>query len=75
MRRAYGLEDDGVRFYRFERIADVDAFKADYRARLDDAPWDSAERDRFVDEVDRGYRFAREMFDELGEVSGPVAPG
>jgi heme oxygenase len=75
VRRAYGLEDDGVRFYRFDRIADIDAFKAAYRGRLDAGPWDPAERERLIDEVNLGYRFAREMFDELGEAAGPIAPG
>lgn len=75
VRRTYGLEDDGVRFYRFDRIADVDAFKAAYRARLDEAPWGDPERDRLVDEVKLGYRFARQMFDELGEATSPGAAG
>lgn len=65
VRRAYGLEDDGVRFYQFDRIADVGEFKAAYRRRLDEAPWDAAERRRLIDEVNRGYRHARAMFDEL----------
>ena len=75
VRRAYGLEDEGVRFYRFDRIADVDAFKAEYRLRLDAAPWDVDERARLVEEVNLGYRFAREMFDGLGEAVGAPAPG
>ena len=71
--RIYGLQPggDGVRFYRFERIAKPKVFKDDYRARLDTAPWDPAERERVVDEVLTAYRHNTEVFAELDRAYPP----
>ncbi len=54
--RAYALEDGvGVEFYDFDALGDLTAFKADYRARLDAAPWDDEERTRIVEEMLLAY--------------------
>jgi heme oxygenase len=56
VRRAYQLpRDAGAAFYEFPEIADRNAFKDRYRARLDDAPWDAAEQERIVDEIMVAY--------------------
>jgi heme oxygenase len=64
--RAYGLDDDGLRFYRFERIPDPATFKDHYRKLLDAAPWDELERSRIVEEIARAYRHNTELLVELG---------
>lgn len=46
----------GVAFYRFDGIADLDAYKQAYRARLDGLGWDAAERQRVIDEIHAAYR-------------------
>ena len=53
-RRVAGLRpraDAGVRFYRFDDIADLDAFKHRYRDLLDAAPFDTDEQDRVIGEM------------------------
>lgn len=65
MRRQFGFDEDGVRFYIFDDIADPTAFKDAYRARLDAAAWTDEEHDRVIDEVLLAYRFNTELFDEL----------
>ncbi len=55
--RTYDLQDHiGARFYLFEEIADLNAFKNAYRSRLDEAPWDADEKQRIIDEVLLAYR-------------------
>ncbi|MEV0454371.1 biliverdin-producing heme oxygenase [Catellatospora methionotrophica] len=66
--RAYGLSGDGLRFYAFDGIADLTAFKDAYRARLDGAPWDAVEQDRIIDEVKLAYRLNTDLFADLGRV-------
>lgn len=56
----------GTSFYRFPGIPDPGAFKERYRARLDAAPWDEAERRRIVDEVLLAYRHNTAVLEELG---------
>ena len=63
--RCYGLDGPGASFYRFDRIPDVKAFKAAYRARLDAAPLDAAERAAVVDEIAEAYRANTAVFDGL----------
>ena len=50
LQREYGLGEEGTAFYAFPGVA-VGAVKRRYREMLDAAPWDEAERARFVDEV------------------------
>ena len=61
-----GLERDGLRFYRFERIPDPATFKDHYRKLLDAAPWDELERARIIEEIARAYRHNTELLVELG---------
>ncbi|WP_205625633.1 heme oxygenase (biliverdin-producing) [Actinomadura atramentaria] len=65
VRRVLGLgeDDPGVLFYRFE--GKPKDYKDAYRALLDAAPWDAAERARVIDEVRTAYRFNAEMAADL----------
>lgn len=72
MRKLFGFDTDGVRFYVFDDISDPSAFKDEYRARLDAAPWDEQEQERVIDEVIRAYRFNTDLFHDLE--SAKIAP-
>jgi heme oxygenase len=63
---AYGLSGDGHRFFVFEGV-DPPAFRARYRALLDEAPWSRAEQDAFLTEVSQAYRLNIDVLDELRE--------
>lgn len=63
--RQFGFAEDGVRFYRFDGIADTRAFKDAYRQLLDRAAWDAEEQERIIEEVLLAYRFNTELFDDL----------
>ena len=66
VRKNLGLAagDDGVRFYRFP--GEPKSYKDRYRALLDDAPWDRAERARIIAEVKRAYRLNAAVTADLG---------
>jgi len=66
MQRAYGLEVDGIRFYRFEGIKPK-PFKDNYRALLDAAPFTEDELDRVVEEAKMAFRLNTAMFAELAQ--------
>ena len=63
-----GFADDaGTRFYTFTEIADPTAFKNAYRARLDAAPLDNADKLRVVAETQVAYDLNSALLAELGE--------
>jgi heme oxygenase len=64
-RKLYQLDDDGIRFYRFDAIESPKEFKDGYRRLLDGAPWSSDEQARIVDEARTGFRMTQAMFEEL----------
>ncbi|WP_084265314.1 biliverdin-producing heme oxygenase [Actinomadura macra] len=65
LKGVYGLADgNGLRFYEFEGRPKV--MKDRYRALLDDAPWDEAERGRVIAEVKTAYRLNAELITALG---------
>lgn len=50
--KSLGLDsDEGLSFYRFDGIADVDAFKTAFRAKLDAMPISAAEQERVIEEA------------------------
>jgi heme oxygenase len=57
--------DVDLRFYDFGDL-DVTATKDAYRAALDAAPWDTAERDSVIDEVHAAYELNTRLFVDLG---------
>jgi heme oxygenase len=61
----YGLTTEGLRFYVFDAIPKPKPFKDRYRALVDAAPWDDAERARIVEEVRIAFRLNTELFDDL----------
>lgn len=73
MARQFGFDGDGIRFYRFDEIADPAAFKDEYRGLLDAAGWDAAERDRVIDEVLLAYRFNTDLFTDLAAAKSASA--
>lgn len=66
LRSIYGLTDDGVRFYIFDRIAKPKVFKDSYRTLIDDAPWAAGERTNLLAEANEAFRLNRAVFDDLG---------
>lgn len=65
MSRRFDLADGGVSFYVFDDIENVHEYKDAYRAALDNAAWDAAERERFIQEALVAYQFNTEVFDDL----------
>ncbi|WP_240687151.1 heme oxygenase (biliverdin-producing) [Amycolatopsis suaedae] len=51
LRKTYQVTADGALFYDFDRVGNPHAFRKHYRALLNDAPWDTAERRRIIDET------------------------
>ena len=72
-RKLYGLDDDGVRFYRFDGIESPREFKEGYRRLLDTAPWSADERSRIVEEARTAFRLSEAMFLELDQAVGVAA--
>ena len=73
MQRQFGFETNGVGFYLFDQIAKPKEFKETYRDQLDTVDWDSAERDRVIDEVVAAYRFNTELFADLSHAKATAA--
>jgi heme oxygenase len=65
MKRHFGFETNGILFYLFDQIADPKSFKETYREQLDAAGWDSAERERVIDEVLAAYALNTALFEDL----------
>ncbi len=63
----YGIDrDSGTAFYDFPEVPDPGAWKDAYRARLDAAGWDAAERRRITDEILAAYDWNTRLLEELG---------
>lgn len=62
---AMNLTDGGTAFYEFPEITDEKAFKANYRAALDEMPLDEATCDRIVEEANDAFGVNMKMFQEL----------
>ena len=73
LERVYGFADRfpdgpphaGVRFFVFDHLDNGVQFKKRYRALLDAAPWDDAERGRVIDEAILAFRLNAAVFDSL----------
>jgi heme oxygenase len=65
--RAFGLTGvDGQAFHVFERIGDVDAFKHQYRARLDALPLSASEQAEVIEEAVRAFELNAAITRALG---------
>jgi heme oxygenase (biliverdin-producing, ferredoxin) len=62
---AMNLTDGGTAFYEFPEIPDEKAFKANYRAALDEMPIDEMMCDRIVEEANDAFGVNMKMFQEL----------
>jgi heme oxygenase len=71
LKRTYGVEGPGSLFYHFD-IDHVPAFRKRYRALLDAAPWDEAERQRIVTETLVAFEFNVAVLADLAEDLGAV---
>jgi heme oxygenase len=65
LEKNYQLTGAGALFYHFEEIGSAPAFRDRYRAQLDTAPWDEAERARVIDEALMAFECNVAVFDEL----------
>lgn len=62
---AMNLTDGGTAFYEFPEISDEKAFKANYRAALDEMPLDEATCLSIVEEANDAFGVNMKMFQEL----------
>jgi heme oxygenase len=68
--RVYELPDGrGTSAYRFDAIASPKRFKDEYRARLDELPWDADERERVAAEAVDAFDYNSAIFSELSATS------
>ncbi|MBT1018622.1 biliverdin-producing heme oxygenase [Canibacter sp. lx-72] len=67
IRSQHGLESNGVAFYEFAELGDLNEFKQQYRAQLDrlGSELNSQERKKFLQEVGIAYDFNTEVFNQL----------
>lgn len=63
--RSYGLDGEGLAFYRFDRIARPKPYKDAYRARLDALPLSPGEQAEVVAEVRIAFKLNQALFEEL----------
>ncbi|CAM3520441.1 heme oxygenase (biliverdin-producing) [Occultella aeris] len=68
MQRHYGLAEDGLAFYTFERIEKIPPFKERYRAAMDALPLTGADRERLVAEARLAFDLNAAVFDGLGRL-------
>jgi len=65
IKKQFSLNGAGLAFYEFSDLGDLDAFKNAYRAKLDEAPWDTADRATVIDEALRAYDLNTRLLEEL----------
>lgn len=65
IKKQFALDGAGLAFYDFEQLGDLDAFKNSYRAKLDNAGWDSGSRATVIDEALRAYDLNTRLLKEL----------
>jgi heme oxygenase len=70
--RAYSLEDErGLKSLTFEGIEDRNAFRDEYRARLDSMELSDDEEARMIDEILLAYRLNSAVIADMDEMFGP----
>jgi len=70
LRRRYGVVDGGTAFYDFSALGPTPEYRRRFRAQLDAAPWDAAERERVLAEVACAFELNIAMFVELADAAG-----
>ncbi|MET8995203.1 biliverdin-producing heme oxygenase [Amycolatopsis sp. NPDC004169] len=65
LEKTYDVAEAGTLFYHFEGIGSAPRFRDQYRAKLDNAPWDEAERARVIDETRVAFECNVAVFEEL----------
>lgn len=69
LERRYGEAIEGaLSFYDMSQLGDLDAYKDDYRAQLDRAPWSEQQRAQVVEEANVAFGCNAEMFTDLDAV-------
>jgi heme oxygenase len=65
LEKNYDVAEAGALFYHFDEIGSAPKFRDRYRAKLDNAPWDDAERARVIDEALVAFECNVAVFEEL----------
>ncbi len=64
--KALNLPDDnGLRFYLFDRIEDNKSFKKQYKSTLDTLPINQEMADAIIDEANKAFKYNMDIFNEL----------
>ncbi len=70
VRRHYGLAEDHTRFFAFDDLGPVPAFRAAYRDALEAVAWSPEEQDRAVAEAVVAFRHNLAVFESLATAGG-----
>ncbi|RCK71835.1 MAG: Heme oxygenase [Anaerolineae bacterium] len=67
--KMYHLDSEqGLAFFDFPKIADITAFKNEYRARLDALPLDEQSAQKLIAEANHAFELNRQVFNAMMEV-------
>lgn len=75
MKKAYGVDNQGMDFYRYTKVADPRAYLGEYHARMNSMPLDAETKALVVEEGNRAFRLQIDLTDELARGFGIVGPG
>lgn len=74
LQRTYGIDGPGRLFYDFTALGSPSAFRARYRALLDEAPWTPAQRERLLAEAVHAFELNIAVFTEMAQEVGLGQP-
>lgn len=74
MRKTYGLDEEGMDFYRFPRIPDPKAYLGEYHARMNSMPLGEEHKQKVVDEGSLAFQLQIDLTDELAAEFGITGP-
>lgn len=75
MKKAYGLTERGMDFYRFPAVEDPRAYLAAYHERMNSMPLDDETKIDVVEEGNRAFQLTIDLSDELASDLGITGPG
>lgn len=73
LERQYGMDPQHLRFYHFERLGKLKAYRDRYKAALDALEFSPAQRAALMHEAGEAFAYNRALFSDLGDLEHQMA--